>query len=365
MLRSALLKSPRSIYISGSIVSPSRGRKDLALSYTSSKPTMHHRMSSLCFSVSGLQVPIKKAFGLFLAILHSFNSSQQTLKIMKGPNIAVLCDFYFKEQGEQAMSSFSLSTQNYRCLKNRGLALCRNAFGTAWCLCVSVCLRHLSAQNNHVSALRFLSLAKFSIPIFISRQLAPTPKCQPYDPFKISCESSMFVRVGLWQHDLWQLLYTSSNLWNARNKIRRYGTMKPSQIQKYLHRHFRLCLNRTLSSQDSHIEFLKLRQSLLMFLSSPCGSRLERLSKLQYGFGGQFSFSLLFSIPKHTHEARMLCVYVYVYEWLPLKSRPLTLKYSNRVLNIKTTEASLDVVSVARLCSKTLKPEVCIYIYFI
>lgn len=163
MLRSALLKSPRSIYISGSIVSPSRGRKDLALSYTSSKPTMHHRMCSLCFSVSGLQVPIKKAFGIFLAILHSFNSSQQTLKIMKGPNIAVLCDFYFKEQGEQAMSSFSLSTQNYRCLKNRGLALCRNAFGTAWCLCVSVCLRHLSAQNNHVSALRFLCLWRNSL----------------------------------------------------------------------------------------------------------------------------------------------------------------------------------------------------------
>ena len=158
-----------------------------------------------------------------------------------------------------------------------------------------------------------LSLAKFSISIFISRQLAPTPKCQPYDPFKISCESSMFVRVGLWQHDLWQLLYTSSNLWNARNKIRRYGTMKPSQIQKYLHRHFRLCLNRTLSSQDSHIEFLKLRQSLLMFLSSPCGSRLERLSKLQYGSGGRFSFWMLLSKSNHTLKARMICVYAHKY----------------------------------------------------
>jgi len=104
----------------------------------------------------------------------------------------------------------------------------------------------------------------------------------------------------------------------------------------------------------------KFHQSLLMFLSSSCGSRSGRLSKLQFESGGRFSFFLLLSISqKHTRGTYVLCICIR----LPLRSRPSTLKDSNRVLNIKTTEASLDVVSVARLCSKTLKSKICVYIY--
>jgi hypothetical protein len=64
LLRPTLLKNFRSIRMCGNIVSLTRGRKDLALSYTSSKHTKYYCMSFLCFSASGLQMHVKKTWSI-------------------------------------------------------------------------------------------------------------------------------------------------------------------------------------------------------------------------------------------------------------------------------------------------------------
>lgn len=94
-----------------------------------------------------------------------------------------------------------------------------------------------------------------------------------------------------------------------------------------------------------------------MFLSSPCSSRLERLSKLQYESGGGL-FCLLLSIPKRSQEAQMLWVSgkLLNVNLQPQRLEPCSLNQNNGSIswcNFQNSEAgNLDIYLLYILCIK-------------